>query len=447
MAAIITPTFRKQLADDLFNSFDDSDNFYIGIGRSEQWNTLDDVVVPVSSLKEEKQARESLQSIIQVPDRSYVVPKNNWQSGTIYSAYKDNLSAYPNNPYYVLTQANAVYICLYANKNSNGVTQASNIEPSGSSKNAFRTGDGYVWKFLYTLGTAESNKFLSSGYMPVKLVIADPGNTVSDLEQLGIQDSAIPGQIANFDIVNPGAGYTSDPTVTILGDGTITAKATATYAAGVITKVVISDSAGTVMMGRDYNKVEVVLTGGGSPTTTAVVRAVIAPQGGYGADPRNDLRSTAIMFNAKPAGPQGGDFLIGNDFRQIVLLRDILQYDSSEPFIETTGRAGKKLTKSSGNFLSFANDGVVVGGISGAKAIIDYVDSDQLIVHQTEITGYRTFVTGDTLTTTEGGSGIMDSEQPPEIDIYSGKLMLIDNRASISRSVDQTEDIKPIIQF
>lgn len=446
MAAIITPSFRQQLATDLFEHFNDSDNFYIGIGRSEQWDELDDAPIPISHLAEEKRARESLQSIIQVPDHSYVVPKHNWQNGTLYSAYSDTVAGYPNNPYYVLTQANAVYICLYANKNNNGITQSSTVEPSGSSKVPFRTGDGYIWKFLYTLGTAEQSKFLSSGYMPVKLVIDDPSNTTIDIEQLGIQDSAVPGQIGSFEIVDPGTGYTGNPVVTIFGDGISLAKAAATAANGVITKVAIIDSAGVPVLGSNYNQVEVVLTGGGF-TTPAVVRAVIAPKGGYGADPRNDLKSTAIMFNAKPSGAQAGDFIIGNDFRQIVLLRGVLQYDGVSPFEDPTGRAGKKLTKQSGDFSTFAHDGIVTGTPSGARARIDFVDSAFLIVHQNETTGYQTFQPSDALTTTEAGSGTMDSEQPPEIDIYSGKVLLIDNRDAITRSADQTEDLKPIIQF
>ena len=41
-----------------------------------------------------------------------------------------------------------------------------------------------------------------------------------------------------------------------------------------------------------------------------------------GNDPRQDLKASGVMFAVKPTGAQGsGDFIIGNDFRQVGLIK------------------------------------------------------------------------------------------------------------------------------
>ncbi len=447
MTAIITPTLRKQLAADLFQSFNDSDNYYIAIGRSEEWNQTDTPPTPLISAREERLARESLQSAMVANDCSYVVPRYNWSPGTIYSAYNDNYEDYPSNAYYVLTQANAVYLCLSRGKNSQGVPVVSSVEPQGNSTKPFKTADGYIWKFLYSMGAADTNKFLSANYMPVKRVTVT--NSFTDTEQKAVQDSAVAGQIASFDVIEAGAGYVSPPTVVIQGDGT-GARATAHVVGGAVTKIEIDDSAGVILMGSGYNKAHISFAGG-SPTTPAVARAILPPERGYGYDPRNDLRSTALMFNAKPAGKQGNDFIIGNDFRQIVLMKNPKKYGTDSDFTGITGTFLTKITTAD-NFQSanYVNNGIITGSYSGAKAIIDYVDSDYIMVHQTEETGYKSFKDSGT-TDDLSGPGmdivVLDSVRSPEIDPYKGSILLIDNRNSIFRAIDQTEDLKPIIQF
>ena len=75
-------------------------------------------------------------------------------------------------------------------------------------------------------------------------------------------------------------------------------------------------------MGTGYNYASIVLSGGGSPTTIATGKVIFGPKAGFGADPTDDLRARAIMFNAKPVGEEGGEFIVGNSFRQIGLIRN-----------------------------------------------------------------------------------------------------------------------------
>ena len=72
--------------------------------------------------------------------------------------------------------------------------------------------------------------------------------------------------------------------------------------------------------GYDYANVEV--SGGGTPTKPAKVRPILANSGGLGHDATVDFKASAIMFNAKPSGTETLDFVIGQDFRQVGLLKN-----------------------------------------------------------------------------------------------------------------------------
>ena len=69
---------------------------------------------------------------------------------------------HPTNSYYVLTEDNQVYICLQQGKSVTGTANASTVKPTGTVAKPFKTADGYVWKFLFSLSAARSSKFLSS---------------------------------------------------------------------------------------------------------------------------------------------------------------------------------------------------------------------------------------------------------------------------------------------
>ena len=71
--------------------------------------------------------------------------------------------------------------------------------------------------------------------------------------------------------------------------------------------------------------------------------------------------------------------------------------------------------------------------------------------HQTEITGFGVFQSGETVTgiTPTGGSGTIFADSAPEVDPYSGQLLYIDNvtTGAVERATGQTEDIKIVIQL
>ena len=463
MAAVITDRLKKKLLVDLYRDFQDSDSYYFaGVGRSEDWNDSDVAPTPSNTLREDRNLRLGLQSVKNITDVSFVIPRENWSSGAVYSAYNDNQSGYPTNAYYVMNNNQQVYICLQQGRtNANpAVAVASTVQPTGNTDGTpFKTADGYIWKFLYSIGALKASKFISSAYIPVQKVQDSAGATLlldevgvdsdspaEDVEQQTVQQAAVGGQVIGYRVTAGGSGYTSAPSVVISGDGS-GASAVATAVGGQITKVEVLDSAG-LNFGSGYTYASVSLTGGGG--TGATVLPILSSLSGLGADPRNDLRSSALMFNTKPAGAEGGNFIIGQDFRQIGLFRNLLSESDGLPFTGETGRALGRLDLSGVSSGPFLVDQVIQGGTSTAKAFIDDVDSAGISIHQTEYTGFGAFDSGESISIVEGGgstTATIDKILTGEVDPHSGELLYIDNRAAVIRSADQTEDIKVVIQL
>ena len=460
MAAIITDPFKKRLTQTIFDeSRLGNARYYIGVGRSEQWNATETVPDPTDAPRTIRNFRAGLQSIKSATDVSYVIPRHNWTSGGFYDAYDDNLTTIPTNSYYVLTEDNQVYICLQASKNNAGTPIQSTVKPTGTSSIPFKTADGYIWKFLYTMSAANASKFLSANFVPIEKVLdsSELGRPLTALEaqQDVVQNAAVPGQILGIKVTTAGTGYNSAPTITIVGDG-VRASATAQVSGGAITKIELDSSTDSGMtMGQGYNFASVTISGGNGD---AVARAIIGPKDGIGADPRDDLKSTSLMFNTKPNGIEDSNFIIGQDFRQVGLIRNPKQHtDSAVPgaVSDFTNASGKVL-----NFLKLqatANvgflDATITGATSGAQALVDEVVNDTLYFHQTEETGFKAFVEGEAITG-GGQSGTLeasgvdadaDAFTTDDVDKLGGEIVYIENRSPVTRSANSTEDIKVVI--
>ena len=446
MTAIITDKIKKLFVQTLYDEAQDSSNFYyVGIGRSEDWDSSDTAPTPVNRERDEKLFRHSLQSVITAGAFSFVVTRYNWTSGTVYYGYNDNVSGQPAASYYVITDENKVYVCIRQGKDSNGNAVVSTVKPDHTDTTLAVETDGYVWKYLYTVSTANANNYLTSSFFPVKYVdSAAPAD--ADYQQYTIQNAAVARPVVGYRVTSAGSGYTSDPTITITGDGTGAHARAVVTSSGTIGAIEVDDSAGGFPTGTGYTKANVTISGGGGAGAAAV--PIYGPAAGLGADARDDLRATAIMFNVQPSDNVDGDFVINNDFRQIGLLKNITIHDSAALFTGTNARALRMMRVSS-LVGDFAEDDTITGGTSTATAVIDYWnDSDEIWYHQNEDTGFKDFQDGETVTTATGSASADSASVAPEIDPYSGDLLYIDNRTqAIARAAAQTEDIKIVIQL
>ena len=462
MAAIITDKLKNLVVDLIkANDSDASNKYYAAIGRSEAWNDSDVSPTPLRTKSEENDFRNSMQSMKLIADVSLVIPRYNWSTGTFYSAYDDTQVGQPTNAYYVVNANQQVYMVLRASVSATGTAVASTVEPTGNTTGTpFKTSDGYVWKFMYSISATDANKFQSANFIPVKSIpFTNINSSVAEVEQKAVQDAAVHGQIIGYGIESAGAGYGSAPTLTVQGNGS-SAAATATISGGQVVKVEVADSSDASLKianfgsGYDYANVEV---SGGSPTKPVKVRPILANSGGLGHDATIDFKASAIMFNAKPTGTETLDFVIGQDFRQVGLIKNP-QTDSaghggngvSTAFTSSTGRALKALNFSAVN-TAFGEDKTILGATSGAKAFIDKDSGNSVFYHQNDNTGFKSFQAGETVSETDGtGEGVLDSagafETTFEVNPHTGELLYIDNRSAVTRSADQTEDIKIVIQ-
>jgi hypothetical protein len=461
MTATLTDNLRRtlllKLADDIADS---ATHYFVGIGKSELWNDSDVPDTPVSSDQDIRNAAYGLQSIKAVLDWSMVSLRTNWSSGAIYSAWNDNLYQTPINNYYVVTDANQVYMCIQQGKTTAGNPVPSTTQPTGTTTAPFKTSEGYIWKFLFSIGALEASKYLAANFIPTRLVdSANDASPAADVEQLEIQNAAIPKQILGFEITNPGLGYIDNtpPVITVYGDG-VKSRAVATCLGGAVTKIELFESNGTPVFGSGYSHASVAIS---TPPDlvngiTATARPIFGPKIGVGADARVDLRSKALMINVKPDGDEGGDFVIDNEFRQVILIKNPTLRDSDLLF---TGLTSSTLRSMVLNAISspFTVGRIIQGSTSFAKAFIDDKSVDTLWYHQTEQTGFQKFIEGEPITETNGnGAGVLalqayDADSNAwdiaPVNALSGEIMYIDNRAPITRSAEQIEDIKVVIQL
>lgn len=132
--------------------------------------------------------------LVQASDVTHVIPRYNWTSNTVYAQYDQNDSALYTKQFYVVTTGAGdqynVYKCLYNNKG-----QPSTIKPSlQNTRGTFETGDGYIWKYMYTIDSTANTKFTSTNFIPVA------ANTQ-------VQGNSVPGTIDVIKVANGGSGY------------------------------------------------------------------------------------------------------------------------------------------------------------------------------------------------------------------------------------------------
>lgn len=447
MAATVTDNLKKTLANLLLNdvSSNANNNYFIGIGKADAWPNNDNAVNPSRTLSDERLLRSNLQSVKLVEAASMVTERYNWSSGIAYSRWTDNQVGLPSSPYYVMTEDQEVYICLQQGRNALGQAVPSTIKPSFqdagvSSWKAFKTSDGYVWKFLYQISVSEANNFLSANFVPIKSVSGDSGSlTAFELQQLKVQKAAVEGQVTGIRITNGGSGYTSAPAVTIKGNGS-GAEATATVSGGSIVKIEMNNESAAMGSGYDFATIEI--AGGGG----AQAQAIVSPVYGIGNDPRDDLKVSSMMMTIKPDGAENDDFIVENEFRQIGLFRDLQLSDSSAFLTNATSKTLRFISLDSSSGV-FTDDALIRGQTSGAGAFIDDVDGTDIYFHQNEVTGFTQFSVGEEIRESSGeGKGSITSITNPETNAFTGDLLYIENRARVLRDVAQQEDIKIIIK-
>ena len=394
---------------------------------------------------------------------------------------------------YVMNTNYEVFKCIYNKEDlAPGTNTASDMPvTSANYANGVYTGpnDGYRWKYLYTMTTQQVMDFLSSDFMPIG-TYAGP--------------AAVDGAIDTIFVSATGSGLPANKTgasalyAPILGDGTGGIAKFETDGSGTIT------SAEVHAAGTGYTYAAIALetgtgTGAGgdaygvfsdsalatSETIAAAARgeleAIIPPQGGHGSNLAQEMNAKRVMVNVRLTYDEGqGDFPVENEFRRIGIIRDPLQWGSTS-FLATNTASGVYAVRVTGTGLSdssFGGDNIIQQTVTGGTAkgsvvswelddssttsgVLKYYQSPELhkdagIVRAFESNAANAIVDQGTngsvnvaTTSTETVRGVTFAAglANPEIKTNSGELVYIENRRLITRSADQIEDIKLVIEF
>lgn len=446
MTSIVTNDLRTLLLNQLIQDVEGGDaSYYVGISRAENY-TPD---ANADSRAEQFRFRNGLQAVKVLSNVSFVVPTVEWQNNDIYNAYTDQDPNQTN--FYVINSVNEVFICV---ESPNTV---STVEPTSALANndvkTFATGDGYLWRYMYTMTNLDFSNFKTRSYMPVKTVTGNP-TIAQEIEQLALQNSSVDGEILGFTIDSAGTTYPGgSATLTISGIFTSPADFSVSISNGGIESINLeTDSDGEYMHGAGYDAASAVVTDGEGNGDGAVT-PIFAPQGGLNANPIVSLKSKSLMFQVDIQGDETGTILAENDFRQVALIRNPKKFNSDSDFTANTAIGMKRLNLVPGSInptgAMFSADAIIETSTSGAKGRVFYHDTinEQLYYYQDLDTEFESFTNG--LDITDGAvTASISSQTDPEIDAYSGDILYLNNVSEvIDRTSNQTEDIRIVIEL
>jgi len=425
MASIVTSKFRIHNAQQFYESFSEAANtiMYLFVGKNTAFANDNSPPTPINSTANiEYTPWRDMYGVkrIQSADVTHAVPRYDWTSGTVYTAYDDTSTSLLTDTFYVMTEDYNVYKCLF-----NNASAASTTKPTGTSSARFTTADGYIWKFMYTVSTAKALKFLTSDYMPIQTLASDDGTT-----QWSVQSAAVDGAIEVIKVTSGGSGYATAPSVTIIGDGT-GATANATITANVVTAVTITAA------GTGYTKASVSFASGAAAAT-----AIISPRYGHGADPIEELGAKYIMINVRLDGSESNTISTANEFRQVGIVRDPYLFGTTTRASASSYRQTFKY-QLSGISGTFSLDEPVSSG-SNTSNVVEWDTPNLYVIKPIN----QNFANGATITgATSTATGTIAAITTPGLQPYTGDILYVENRVPISRAADQIEDVKLIIQF
>ena len=517
MAAIITDQIRILNAKNFVAGVSTSDNSYymfVGLpnptGISTDWDT--NPPAPKDNFNEENDYWDTMIALkkINSSDVRQVVQKRFWVSGNTYDMYRHDYSRTNlakvsgatnlySASYYVINSDYRVYICL-----QNGTTpETPNGKPSLDEptftdlepRAAGTSGDGYIWKYLYTVKPGDIAKFESTDFMPV------PTNWETSADNAPIKNNAIDGSIKIVTITNRGVGVgTANRTYTkvpIKGDGT-GAECTITVNNDQKVESIIISNQGS---GYTYGNVD--LVAGNVPTGSVrpTFDVIISPKGGHGYDIYRELGAyNVLMYSRIENDVENPDFITGNQIARVGIVQNPLAFASTQKLSIDKASAlnAIRLTGIGYSTASFTPDSLItqtVGtGITAVGKVVSYDQTTGVLKYWQDRTlaGFNTVGTAQTnptygfdlveftSTPSSGGSLVINGNSGatlsistsftgistvinnrtyylgqsftnglanPEVKKYSGNIIYVDNRPAITRSINQKEDIKVILQF
>ena len=505
-----------------FIGFPNSQDTTAGYGKAD-WN--ENTPAPMDGFKEYNDVWDTMLGLKKLSggDIQRMVKKNSWTAGTVYEMYKNSYTRETQSPktsstnlydaqYYVVNGDLKVYLCINNGQSpDNQQGRQSLDEPDFvdlEPRTAGTSGDGYIWKYLYTIKPAEIVKFDSIDFMPV------PNDWATSSLTADVRNNAVDGKIETAVIVNAGDGYqpigTTFNNVPILGDGTGGKASVSVDSQGRVSDVTVTNG------GTGYTRAQVQFYPGapgtetGGPiaglsavgvagTSVANIEVIVPPPGGHGHDVYRELGAYRVLMYARFENDLSNpDFIVGNDFARVGVVKNpktISGGDLTQSSAVSLTSLKLKTLSGGQNIAdtTFAVDTAVSQTIGIGSTAVGYVanwDSSTGVLKLYTPTGIGASTygwrmvdftsqigpggtynlvgqTGGALgidtsfgsatqvaaATTVGtaivqlGQNFIEGVADPEVKKYSGEILYIDNRAAIQRSATQKEDVKIVLEF
>ena len=485
MAAIITNKFRINNAEQFVESFSETaaETYYLFIGRAHAWASDADVQgntiaegtdasppTPNDDVTSEFYNWDDMlgAKLIASTDVSRAIPRRNWTTGTTYDMYEHNISSSNasasgatnlfDSTYVVMNSSYAVYKVI----ENDGAT-ASTVEPTSTSNSIFSTSDGYRWKYMYSLTSAETLNFMSTDF-----IHCSTDSTVSAAAVDGALDTAL--------VVAGGSSYTTSSgstisAIPIRGDGS-SGVASVTISSGAVSAVSITTAGTGYTYAYITNADIIAATNAGGAGSGANINVIIPPKGGHGSNALKELGAFYVMLNKSLVGVEGtSDIGVGNDFRRIGLMRNPTNFGTTTVATASTRRQLYAAVFSSVSGTFAADEEINQASTGAVGKVVEYDATNKLLYwYQTRfpdvgtdsdgnatafsganaITGQTSSAVATPLTSSStdvNGVSITSGYSNPELASDSGDILYVEERSPITRASDQTENIKLIIEF
>ena len=516
MAAIITDQIRILNAKNFLSGVTSTANAYysfIGLPNptdiESTWDTSPPS--PKDNFDEEDNYWDTMIALkkINSSDARQVVTRRLWTSGTTYDMYRSDYSRTNTAKvsgatnlyaatYYIINSDYRVYACLQNGidpDNPNG--RPSLDEPTFTDlepRKAGTSGDGYIWKYLYTIKPSDIVKFESTDFIPV------PTDWSTNSDVASVRDNAVDGSIKIVTITDRGVGLgTANSTYTkvpIYGDGTGAECTIVINNDQKVSDVTVSTA------GQNYTYGNVDLEAGGVPTGTTrpTFDVIIPPPGGHGKDIYRELGAFNVLLYSRIENDiENPDFITGNQIARVGIIENPKATSGSLLSADKASAVGAlRLTGAGYSSATFDADAyftqTVSAGTTAAARVVNYDQTTGVLKYWQDrtVAGFNTVGTAQTnptygynltaftaspgtngsltITPTSGSNLAIDTSftgvstvinnrtyylgqeftsglASPEVKPYSGNIVYVDNRPSITRSTNQKEDIKVILQF
>ena len=355
--AIVTELFNINNVENFLDDINSTNSaYYFWVGGINPWPIESVPPQPLNDFEDFEQSTYHdivFGKLITNNNISYLIPRYNWVSNTVYSQYDPNDSNLFNEPFFVLNSNYSVYKCI---DNNNGIPSTSPplITPTAGT---FQTSDGYTWKYMFTIPTNANNIFTTSNNIPVV-----PNTFVSN--------NAIPGTIDVTRIVNGGSGYEG-------------------YDTNLIENIIDQNTVqlGNTAVGIDnfYVGSSIYLNGGVGANQ---IREIVQYNGGTRtATVSPEFNTYVTLYLANNAG----SFIIGQYVNQEVIYISYLfasgYFNKGDKLIQSDTLAnGTIQTVNSSSFVVSSNPNNIFSVANGAYPLIDTVQSSNLQLSFVNIT-------------------------------------------------------------